>query len=453
MLPHRLRPLLPLSSLKPFLSALAPSFLVALAAASPAHAWTPCTEAGSGWCLERRISGDAPGGELGFRFGSPLDADGDGTADIAAGSRFKLVLGTYQNGKAAVWSGKTGTKLHEWEGQLKAALFGHFVLPVHDLDGDRLADVVVSAPSAVIEDRMHGVVSAWSPKSGEVLWRMIAKREEILGWHMAPAGDHDGDAVVDIFVGAPCNKGGRVYLVSGKDGSVLRTFKPPRVRNSFGWYLAETDDLDGDREHDLVVGNLQGNDGAGDPLSEVFLLSSGTGEVLHQWKEEDRSRAFGEVVTGIGDLDEDRRGEIAIGSPRTSVARDDLAGDVQVFSSKTGKELRRWSGKQGGERYGRMVASAGDINGDGVDDVAIGAPHYRDGARDYVGRVEVRSGRSGDVLVEWIGEQAESWFGWHIRKAPDPGGLGRPALLIGSLRQSVDGVVGTGVVDWVVLKK
>src|SRR6185436_11139212 len=64
-----------------------------------------CSTAGTGWCIARRFPGSIKGGELGFRFGEPLDVDGDGRADVAAGARFKLWHGNQQNGTAAVWSG------------------------------------------------------------------------------------------------------------------------------------------------------------------------------------------------------------------------------------------------------------------------------------------------------------------------------------------------------------
>ena len=54
----------------------------------------PAPRPGTGWCVARRIAGTVPGGELGFRFGEPLDVDGDGHADIAAGARFKLQQAT-----------------------------------------------------------------------------------------------------------------------------------------------------------------------------------------------------------------------------------------------------------------------------------------------------------------------------------------------------------------------
>ena len=100
-----------------------------------------------------------------------------------------------------------------------------------------------------------------------------------------------------------------------------------------------------------------------------------------------------------------------------------------------------------------MVVAAGDLDGDGVEDVAIGAPWHRRDAADKVGRVELRSGRSGVVLAELFGDEADCWFGWHVRRAPDPDGRGRPALLIGSLRHPVDGKPQVGVLDLYVLRR
>jgi hypothetical protein len=100
-----------------------------------------------------------------------------------------------------------------------------------------------------------------------------------------------------------------------------------------------------------------------------------------------------------------------------------------------------------------MVVAAGDLDGDGVDDLAVGAPWHRRETADRVGRIELRSGRSGAVLAELFGDEAECWFGWHIRRAPDPDGRGRPALLVGSLRHPVDGKAGVGLLDLYVLRR
>jgi len=85
--------------------------VVAVLFALPAEAAAPpCSEPGAGWCLARRIVSEEPGGELGFRFGEPLDVDGDGIADLAAGARIAL-RGVHKDGVAGVWSGATGSRL------------------------------------------------------------------------------------------------------------------------------------------------------------------------------------------------------------------------------------------------------------------------------------------------------------------------------------------------------
>jgi len=257
-----------------------------------------------------------------------------------------------------------------------------------------------------------------------------------------------------VFVGAPSESTGRVYLLSGKDGTVLRTYAPPPDEDagSFGWYVAELDDLDGDGERDLAVG---GPSAAGVPtgrLGAAWVLSAATGKELHCWKDDDPRTGFGGVVTGLGDLDHDHEGEIAIAAPATEDQTRTLPGELRVYSGATFKELRHWSGTQPGELYGRMVVDVGDLDGDHVDDLAIGAPWHRRGADDRVGRLELRSGRSGKVLAELFGEEADAWFGWHVRRAPDPDGRGRPALLIASLRHAVDGKIRVGVLDLYVLR-
>ncbi len=423
-------------------------------AARPSGVWatTSCDTPGSGWCVARRFSGTVPRGELGFRFGEPLDADGDGQADPAAGARFKLQQGTLQNGSATVWSGASGTPIREWDGDMPDGLFGHWVMPVPDISGDGLADMVIAAPHAPVGGRMRGIVVARSPKTGEEIWRHPETESENLGWDLALAGDHDGDGHPDLFVGAPGADDGRVYLLSGKDGTVLRTYVPHDEGGSFGWYVARIDDVDGDGRPDLVVGAPYARQPDGTKISGASVLSSASGKELQHWRSTDSRGGFGSVVAAAPDLDGDGKGDVVVAAPGTEDPSRSIPGELRIYSSATGKELRHWSGHQPGELFGRMVIATGDLDGDGVADLAIGAPWYRRDAGDRVGRVEFRSARTGKVLGELVGDEADCWFGWHMRPAPDPDGHGRTALLVSSLRHPVDGKLGVGVLDLLVLR-
>jgi len=192
------------------------------------------------------------------------------------------------------------------------------------------------------------------------------------------------------------------------------------------------------------------SDGGLAPAAAACVFPGFEGEVAPDWV---RRGGFGGVVAAVADLDGDGKGDVAVAAPATEDQTRTLPGELYIYSSATGKELRHWSGSQPGELYGRMVVATGDLDGDGVEDLAIGAPWHRRETADRVGRVELRSERTGKVLTELFGDEADCWFGWHIRRAPDPDGRRRPALLISSLRHPVGGKVGVGVLDLYVLRR
>ncbi|TMA63266.1 MAG: hypothetical protein E6J68_12380, partial [Deltaproteobacteria bacterium] len=162
---------------------------------SSARATVSCTAPGTGWCVARRFAGSVPKGELGFL-------------------------------------------IRAWDGEASDGLFGHWVMPVPDISGDGLADLVIAAPHALVDGRMRGVLVARSPKTGAELWKRAETESGNLGWDLTLAGDQDGDGHTDLFVGAPSGDNGRVYLLSGKDGSVLQTYLPREAAGDFGWYVA-----------------------------------------------------------------------------------------------------------------------------------------------------------------------------------------------------------------------
>jgi len=404
-----------------------------------------------GFVLEAalRIPGDAPRGELGFRFGAPRDADGDGIADIAAGARFTDIRGN-QEGTASVWSTGDGRRLARREGDVEAGLFGQTALIGPDADADGFPDVIASAPNGRIDGTYRGVVSAFSPRSGRVIWRREGEPYLNFGWHAALLGDVDGDGVEDVIAGATAtDTPGKAHVLSGRDGSTLHTFVSTGANDLFGWHVSRAADLDLDGKADVLVGAPSAKaPGGGPAVGAVFAFSIADGHVIRSWHGSIPDGEFGQVVCALGDLDGDGTGDVGIGTPCRAPpeAPASLPGEASVFSGRSGERLQHWTGKTAGELYGRIVADAGDIDGDGTRDVAVGAPWHSAPGREKAGRFEVRSGKSGEVIARVEGDRTDGWLGWHIEAGERLGPSRRHGLVVSALRSEEGGVPAAGAI-------
>jgi hypothetical protein len=363
-------------------------------------------------CRLARIDGPNARGELGFRFGSPLDHDGDGRLDLVGGSRYG---GSTGGGEASAWT-QAGRVLAHWDGPAETGLFGQDTVPMPDLDGDGAPDVIVSAPTARLDGGGLGFVDAYSVRDGRRLWHV--ESEDGLGWQMERAGDHDGDGVEDLWVSATASPiHTRVVLLSGRDGHVVHTITSTRSEDRFGFYFAPMGDLDGDGEDDIAIG-APGADVDGKNLGVVTLASAATGATLREIVGDLADHQFGEMLAPLDDLDGDGLGDLAIAAPEPEHAGG-APGDseVLIYSSATGERLHLLVAQDPDELYGRMLATLADLDGDGLRDLAIGAPWWSSRR----GRIEVRSSRTLAILAEIHGDEPGGWLGWHIARADGDG--------------------------------
>ncbi|MBO3099789.1 T9SS type B sorting domain-containing protein [Gelidibacter pelagius] len=236
--------------------------------------------------------------------------------------------------------------------------------------------------------------------------------EDWFGNSVTGIGDLDGDGVLDVAVGAMqddengFNKGAIYILFLNPDGSVKRSQKIAQGIGGFNEILEDSDifgvsvsllgDMNGDGKIEIAVGAEYDGDG-GFHHGAVYILSlntdgtvfshqkisslhGGFNGVLGVWD------VFGSAVESLGDLDGDGIQDIAVGA-----RRDDDGGTERGaiwilflnhdFTVKSYQKISSTSGNffgslSNGDYFGSAIANLGDLNGDGIIDIAVGA--YRD---------------------------------------------------------------------------
>lgn len=299
------------------------------------------------------------------------------------------------------------------------------------------------------------------------------------GHGVASIGDVNNDGVPDFVVGAPQQmvgdvfQSGQAFVISGADGLRIHTLDNPVLDGStpgfpanapsmfanFGWAVAGMDDVNGDGVPDVAVGAPFQQVGGLFDVGRVFVFSGRNGRLLDvvdnpgTAPEQVEGGSFGWALTTVGDLNGDGVRDLAVGAPTVQGPRSQ--GRAFVFSGATGDALRVLDNPTAPTSsnffafFGGSVAGVGDLNGDGVEDVAVGAPD-QDGGR---GRVYVYSGvlaADGSTVV--LGELRNpvttngGSFGDALALVGDVDGDGVADLAVGAPRQTRNGVVGVGQV-------
>jgi serralysin len=298
-------------------------------------------------------------------------------------------------------------------------MFGSAVAALGDLDGDGIEDMAVGAPSqtgsgnagAVFVQFMNanGTVKASQRIASGLGGGPLLAAGDYFGHSVAAIGDLNGDGISDIVVGADkddtggYNRGAVYVLFLNANGTVKASQKiahntggGPSLATSdrFGTSITSLGDLDGDGITDLAVG-AAGDDTGGDYRGAVHVLFMNTGGTVKARQKIASGTpgapmlatgdVFGITVASLGDVDGDRVADLAVGA-----FFDDTGGPgrgaVHVLFLNTNGTVKSSqkiaSGTGGGptlgngDYFGRSVASLGDLDGDGVTDLAVGA--YRD---------------------------------------------------------------------------
>jgi len=251
---------------------------------------------------------------------------------------------------------------------------------VGDLNGDGCGEVVVGAPFDDRGGKNAGRVEILSGKDGSLLRAIDGAAWDQLGSSVSGAGDVDGDGLDEVLVGVPfADQGafnsGSALLLSGSDGTVLRSFHGTGIGDQLGSSVSGAGDVDGDGAPDLLIG-VPGADLAGIDSGAVEVRSGASGELLRVVPGE-RAEERLDAAAPLGDVDQDGRDDFAVGAASASGAGAQ-AGRVRVLSGTDGGELLVREGRTAYDWFGAELAGLGDLDGDGRFELLVGAPGHDD---------------------------------------------------------------------------
>jgi hypothetical protein len=195
----------------------------------------------------------------------------------------------------------------------------------------------------------------------------------LFGFALAAVGDIDGDRVQDFIVGDPQPDGadhaqpGRAWLVSTRTGNRILELRAGEAGDQFGQIVAGPGDLDGDCVPDVLVGSTPVDRGR----SVLRAFSGANGALLHtnEFLQLERRDFVGwSCLAGLGDLDSDGCADYAVASMSESQPAHPI-GDVQIVSGRTGAKMVALLHVDLGGSPFRSIASAGDVDHDGFQDL------------------------------------------------------------------------------------
>lgn len=204
----------------------------------------------------------------------------------------------------------------------------------------------------------------------------------------------------------------------------VRTLNGEAGGDQFGWLMDVVGDVDGDGIDDVIIG-APGNDAGGTDAGRAYIYSAATGTLIHTFTGSAGER-MGTGVDGAGDVNDDGVPDAIIGGPAPAGG----TGRMVVISGADGSVLLDIAGEADGDGFGRSVSRLGDVNGDGHDDVVVGAT--------FRGRVYVIDGDTGATLATRDGP---AFYGAAVGEIGDLNADGIPDFAVGSSQAAGGGRV------------
>jgi hypothetical protein len=315
------------------------------------------------------------------------------------------------------------------------AWLGSSVAAAGDVDGDGFSDVIVGAQFFDLGETNEGCAFLYRGSATGLAtssaWTVEGNSPGAqFGRSVATAGDVNGDGYSDVIVGAPvyANSEGRAFVYHGSASGLVTTpaweGSPAQASAEYGTSVACAGDVNGDGYSDVIVGALRYNGGTAAGGGTFLYLGSASGlGTSAAWTatSSQASSDFGQDVASAGDVNGDGFDDVLVGVRNYNGGTIGEGRALLYLGSVAGLLANpSWSveSNQVTADLGTSVACAGDVNGDGYADVIVGAPRYDNGQLDE-GRAYVYLGSSSGLAATpaWTAESNQGGAAFGIAVA------------------------------------